>query len=136
MGGSHGRTTLQNPRGLRKLSPGHPRHKTCASTHGGELALSFAGVSESRPFAPDRVVLKTAANKKVFAILSGHEFPDDQVTVKADPERVVELLERFEAVHPAYKLNRRHWVNISLAGDVPDELIQKLIGDSHDLVAP
>ncbi|MEU9987654.1 MmcQ/YjbR family DNA-binding protein [Streptomyces sp. NPDC048045] len=101
-----------------------------------ELALSFAGVSESRPFAPDRVVFKTTANNKVFAILSGHEFPDDQVTVKADPERVIELLERFEAVHPAYKLNKRHWVNISLAGDVPDELIQKLIGDSHDLVAP
>jgi hypothetical protein len=33
----------------------------------------------------------------VFAILSGHEFPDDQVTVKADPERVTELQHRFEA---------------------------------------
>lgn len=32
-----------------------------------ELALSFAGVSESRPFAPDRVVFKTVANNKVFA---------------------------------------------------------------------
>ncbi|MFD7498211.1 MmcQ/YjbR family DNA-binding protein [Streptomyces sp. NPDC059832] len=101
-----------------------------------ELALSFAGASESRPFAPDRVVFRAAANNKVFAILSGHEFPDDQVTVKADPGRVTELQHRFEAVHPAYKLNKQYWVNISLAGDVPDELIRELIENSHDLVAP
>ncbi|WP_107450014.1 MULTISPECIES: MmcQ/YjbR family DNA-binding protein [unclassified Streptomyces] len=46
---------------------------------------------------------------------------------------------RFEAVHPAYKLNKlnkRYWVNISLTGDLPDELIRELIEDSHDLVAP
>ena len=58
------------------------------------------------------------------------------MTVKADPERVAELQESFEAVHPAYKLNKQHWVNLSLAGYVPDELIRELIGDSYDLVAP
>lgn len=36
-----------------------------------ELALSFAGVSESRPFAPDRVVFKAVANK-----IGGHAGPD------------------------------------------------------------
>jgi predicted DNA-binding protein (MmcQ/YjbR family) len=59
-------------------------------------ALSLSGTSESRPFAPDRVVFKSAATNKVFAILSGHEFQEEHVTVKADTGDVISLKHQYD----------------------------------------
>jgi len=100
------------------------------------LAMSLSGTSESRPFAPDRVVFKSAANNKVFAILSGHEFPEDQVTVKADPNDVILLTHQYRSVGPAYKQNKKHWVNVVLDGDVPQEMIESMIKTSYAFVIP
>lgn len=98
------------------------------------LISSFEAVTESTPFAPDRPVFKDATSGRVFAILSGHERPDQQITVKVPPDRVDQLLSEYRSAHTAYKLNKRHWVNLSLEGDIPDDILSILIIESYWLV--
>ncbi|GAA4266003.1 MmcQ/YjbR family DNA-binding protein [Frondihabitans peucedani] len=97
-------------------------------------ALSFDGAGESSPWAPDRLVFK-ASNGKVFAVLSGAEWADDQVTLKLPPEEVSAVRETFAGAHPAYKLNKRTWVNLSLEADVPDDRILEMLNSSFAAVA-
>ncbi|MCS5717736.1 MmcQ/YjbR family DNA-binding protein [Herbiconiux sp. CPCC 205763] len=98
------------------------------------LLLSLDGVAESRPFKPDRAVFKIEATNRVFAILSGHEFPDPQVTVKVEPGHSAELQLEYESVRPGYHMNKRNWVNVSLVGDVPDDIISVLAIESFRMV--
>lgn len=56
------------------------------------------------------------------------------VNVKCDPDRAVELRERYEGIFPAYHCNKKHWNSVSLHQDVPPELIKELITHSYELV--
>ena len=33
-------------------------------------------------------------------------------------------------------MNKRHWITVTLDGSLPDTLIEELVEDSFDLVAP
>jgi predicted DNA-binding protein (MmcQ/YjbR family) len=46
------------------------------------------------------------------------------------------LRAQYESIAPGYHLNKRHWITITLNGDVPDERVRELVLDSDELVAP
>jgi predicted DNA-binding protein (MmcQ/YjbR family) len=62
---------------------------------------------------------------KMFAIVSmtSEEF----VIVKADPYRVDLLKEAYTGIGHRSHLDRRHWISISLNGDVPWDEIESLV---------
>jgi predicted DNA-binding protein (MmcQ/YjbR family) len=101
----------------------------------GELrayCLSLPGAQETFPFEPSIPVFK-AANAKMFAIVTGN--PDVlDVSVKCDPEIGEALRAQYESVVPGYHLNKRHWITVTVGGDVPDDRVRELVVDSYDLV--
>jgi predicted DNA-binding protein (MmcQ/YjbR family) len=96
----------------------------CARQDGAEL---------SYPFGEDTAVYKVGG--KIFAI-SGLAHSPGQITLKCDPEHGEALRSEHAAITPGYHMNKRHWITVTLDGSLPDTLIEELVEDSFDLVAP
>ncbi len=105
---------------------------------GAELrgrCLALPGAVETFPFNPETSVFKVGEKGKIFALsaLGGEPL---KVSLKADPEIVTSMQSSYEAAGPGYHLNKRHWMTITVGGDLPDVQIGELIEDSYDLVRP
>jgi predicted DNA-binding protein (MmcQ/YjbR family) len=98
-----------------------------------KFCLSMHGATETFPFDPGVSVFK-APSGKMFAIAAETSQPLD-VSVKCDPDISEALRDEFASITPGYHLNKRHWITITLGGDVPDRRVRQLIQDSYDLVA-
>jgi predicted DNA-binding protein (MmcQ/YjbR family) len=92
-----------------------------------------AGAELSYPFGEQAAVYKVAG--KIFAIV-GMERTPAQLTLKCDPEHGELLRADHEAIAPGYHMNKRHWITATLDGSLAPALIEELIEDSFDLVAP
>ncbi len=94
------------------------------------FCLSKAGVTESFPF--DNVTLVFKVKNKMFALLS----LDDAhgISLKCDPERAIELREKYPAIIPGYHLNKKLWNTIQIDGSISEKLIKELIDHSYDLI--
>jgi predicted DNA-binding protein (MmcQ/YjbR family) len=87
-------------------------------------------VTEGFPF--DEVTLVFKVNNKMFALLSLDG--DLRISLKCDPEKAIELRERYPAVMPGYHLHKQQWNTIHIDGTVEDELIKRWIDDSYYLI--
>ncbi len=96
-----------------------------------EYCLKKNGVTESLPFNEDSPVYKVMS--KIFLI--ANLIPPTSINLKCDPEKAVELRERYPAVTPGYHMNKLHWNTVMLDNSVPDKLILNWIDDSYNLVA-
>jgi predicted DNA-binding protein (MmcQ/YjbR family) len=93
--------------------------------------LAKKGVTEELPFGPDALVFKVMG--KMFALTDITDFAS--INLKADPEKAIEVRERYEAVIPGYHMNKKHWNTILLDGSLPEKLIKSWVDDSYNLVA-
>jgi predicted DNA-binding protein (MmcQ/YjbR family) len=98
-----------------------------------ECCMAMPGAEETFPFSPGTSVFKIAG--KIFAITALGKDPLD-VSVKIEPELGEALRADHESVEPGYHLNKRHWVTVTLGGDLEDSRVRELIEDSYDLVKP
>lgn len=87
-------------------------------------------VEECTPFGPEYIVMKIGG--KMFSLLP-LDTPD-MITLKCQPERLIELCERYHGINGAYHFNKKHWLQIQYDTDVPDSLIRELITNSYTLV--
>lgn len=92
--------------------------------------LQKLGVTEELPFDEDTPVYKVMG--KIFLI--SNLTPPSSINIKCDPERAIELRERFDAVTPGYHMNKTHWNTIQLNGSISPNIIRELIDHSYDLV--
>ena len=93
--------------------------------------LAKAAVTESFPFDAHTLVFKVAG--KMFALFSLEKHPL-QVNLKCEPEKAIELRERYQSVIPGYHMNKTHWNTIIIDGELSKELIEVLVNHSYDLV--
>jgi len=93
--------------------------------------LDKPAVSESFPFDEHTLVFKVTG--KMFALFSLEKHPL-QINLKCEPEKAIELRERFQSVIPGYHMNKQHWNTLILDGELPKKLIEDLIDHSYDLV--
>lgn len=56
-------------------------------------------------------------------------------SAKCDPDRAIELRERYHGIEPAFHFNKKHWNQVFFNSDVPDILIEELIRHSYETVA-
>jgi predicted DNA-binding protein (MmcQ/YjbR family) len=92
-----------------------------------------AGAELSYPFGEQTAVYKVAG--KIFAIVALEGTPP-QVTLKCDPEHGELLRADHPAIAAGYHMNKRHWITVTLDGSLAPTIIEELIEDSFDLVAP
>jgi predicted DNA-binding protein (MmcQ/YjbR family) len=88
------------------------------------------GVHEDFPFDEETLVMKVLG--KIFA-LANLDGPFS-INLKCDPEKAMDLRERFPAVRPGYHMDKKHWNTIDIDGSVPVKLIKEWIDDSYNLV--
>lgn len=95
-----------------------------------DFCLSLKSATESFPFGDDTLVMKV--QDKVFS-LAGLE-PPFSFNVKCDPDKALELREKYPDVLPGYHMNKRHWNTINVTGAIPDEKLKEWISDSYQLI--
>jgi predicted DNA-binding protein (MmcQ/YjbR family) len=95
-----------------------------------QYCIAKRGVTEETPFGPETLVYKVVG--KVFALAPLDVF--DGVNLKCDPERAIELRERYEGIIPGYHMNKQHWNTVDVTGNLPDKLIRELVDHSYALV--
>ena len=96
-----------------------------------EYCLSKEGVEESLPFGPDTLVFKVSG--KMF-LLTGLDEVQLSFNVKCDPEKAVELREKYACVLPGYHMNKQHWNTIVVDGSVSTSQLKEWIDHSYELV--
>ena len=96
-----------------------------------EYCLSKKGVTEEYPFDEVSPVYKVMG--KIFLIASIEHPPS--INIKAAPEDIVDMRERYESVIPGYHMNKTHWNTVYLDGTVPSKLILEWIDNSYTLIA-
>ena len=96
-----------------------------------EYCLSKKGTSEDFPFDEETLVFKVMG--KMFALIPLERIPL-QINLKCNPDLVIELRERYEAVQPGYHMNKNHWNTVLIDGSLSKDLILEWIDKSYDLV--
>ncbi|MBX7041338.1 MAG: MmcQ/YjbR family DNA-binding protein [Ignavibacteria bacterium] len=95
-----------------------------------KYCLARKGVTEDFPFGEDTLVYKVMG--KIFAITS-FDSPLS-VNLKCDPERAVELRERYEGIVPGYHMNKKHWNTVDFESGIPHSELRQFIDHSYELV--
>ena len=88
------------------------------------------GVSESFPFNETTLVFKVGG--KIFALFDVDNF--QSINLKCDPEKSIELREKYSGIVSGYHMNKKHWNTVSVNEDISDVLIYELIDHSYHLV--
>ena len=92
--------------------------------------LTKKGVTEEFPFGENVLVFKVMG--KMFSLTDVAVF--ESINLKVDPEKGVELREKYDAVHPGYHMNKKHWITVLMDGSIPDAEIRTWTDDSYHLV--
>ncbi len=95
-----------------------------------DYCLEKVGANESFPFDENTLVFKVIS--KMFALIPLEK--GDRIVLKCDPERSIDLREKWEEISPAWHMNKTHWNAVGLNGRIPSALIKELIDHSYALV--
>ena len=94
-----------------------------------EYCLRKKSVEEGFPFDDTTLVFKVAG--KIFALLS---LDEKRLNLKCNPQKAVELREKYSFVIPGYHMHKKYWNTILLEHDINSSLLTRLIDHSYDEV--
>lgn len=94
--------------------------------------LSKKGAEED--YKQEWDVIRYSVRGKMFALVGQDNKGNSIISVKHSPECGEELREKYKDIIPGYYLNKTHWSSVLLSGDVPGEVLKKLLDDSYRLV--
>jgi len=92
--------------------------------------LGKTGVTEDFPFDESTLVFKVM--NKIFALVDVDNF--QFANLKCDPERALELREKYTCVKPGYHMNKKHWNSVYMDGTVANDLVLSWVDHSYDLI--
>lgn len=98
-----------------------------------EYCLSVKGAEECFPFDETTLVFKVMG--KMFAYM-GLERGNEgfMLNLKCDPEKAIELREKYACVIPGYHANKKYWNSIFIEQGMPDNELKDWINHSVDEV--
>jgi predicted DNA-binding protein (MmcQ/YjbR family) len=88
-------------------------------------------ISEEFPFDEEVLVFKVFG--KIFLLTNINDVPLS-VNIKCDPERAIELRERYQWIIPAWHMNKKMWNTLQIGSIVPEKLLFELIDHSYEEV--
>ncbi len=96
-----------------------------------KFCLNLKETTEDYPFGEDTLVFKVAGKMYVLASLKSIPL---QINLKCNPEKAIELREKYGAVKPGYHMNKKHWNTVIVDGSIRDNEIKKWAKESYELV--
>lgn len=95
-----------------------------------EYCLAKYGVEETLPFDEETPVYKVGG--KMFLLMNLD--PPFSINIKCDPEKAIELRERYDDITPGWHMSKVHWNTVMVESSLPPKLIKEMIDDSYNLV--
>ena len=95
-----------------------------------EYCIKKPEVTEEFPFDETTLVFKVAG--KMFALTDLED--EFSINLKCDPEKAIELREKYNCVFPGYHMSKKHWNTVLVDGSVSDDTLKEWIDISYDLV--
>lgn len=95
-----------------------------------EYCLSLDNVSELFPFGDDIIVYKVY--DKIFTLAEITIF--ENFKTKGDPDWNIEMRDRYSEITPGYHMNKRHWNDVSVRGNLTDDFLKEMILNSYRIV--
>ena len=95
-----------------------------------QFTATLPGTEDSFPFDAKTLVLKVGG--KMYLLVDAEN--PTQMNLKCDPERAIELRERYDGIQPGYHMNKKHWNTVDLQGSLDEKLILELVKHSYELV--
>ena len=92
-----------------------------------ELCLSFPHTTEEFPFDETTLVFKVFNKMFTYADI----MPFETIALKCDPDRAIELREKYPEITPAYHSNKKHWNGVYMHGSLSDKFIEELVEHSY-----
>ena len=89
------------------------------------------GAEECFPFDKETLVFKVMG--KAF-LLCGIYGQPVSFNVKCDPEKAIELREKYTCVRPGFHMNKKHWNTVVCEPNVSAKLIKEWIDHSYNLI--
>lgn len=95
-----------------------------------DYCIQKKGVTEEFPFDKNTLVFKVMG--KMFALVDVEKF--DFINLKSNPEKAVELREKYQGIQSGYHMSKVHWNSVYVNTDVSDKFVFELVDDSYRLV--
>lgn len=95
-----------------------------------QFCLQLKGTTEHFPFDQKTLVFKVMG--KMYALIDVEK--PDSMNLKCDPERAIELRERYACVLPGWHMSKKHWNTVLLNNELNTSELQELIVHSYELV--
>ncbi len=96
-----------------------------------EYILKLEGAELSYPYGKELAVY--SVNDRMFATIEAGKRPT-RLSLRCDKKLAETLIERYEEVMPAYKLNKNKWIRVVLSGQLSTKEAEGLIDHSYQLV--
>ncbi len=98
-----------------------------------DKCLEFENTYLDYPFSvSDWAAIRHSDNKKIFALIYSH-YGKVCINFKNKPEWATFWRESFDAVQPAYHMNKEHWSMVTIGEDASEEQILQMLYDSYNL---
>ena len=81
--------------------------------------------------SPESTLVFKVGNK-MFSLTNVDSF--ELINLKCDPEKAVELREKYDSITPGWHMNKKHWNSLHMNNSLSDRLINELTSHSYDLV--
>lgn len=98
-----------------------------------EYCLTLKGAEECTPFDETTLVYKVMGKMFAYMGLEQHN-GGFMISLKCDPEKAIELREKYSCVIPGYHSNKKYWNSIYLEQGMPDDELKQWIQHSIDEV--
>lgn len=95
-----------------------------------DYCITKLRVTEEFPFDESTLVFKVAG--KMFLLVDVDS--PDSINIKCDPEKAIELREKYPAVTGGFHMNKKHWNTVALDGSIPNNLLCQWIDHSYEEV--
>jgi predicted DNA-binding protein (MmcQ/YjbR family) len=70
----------------------------------------------------------------MYALVGNDGEGNPIISVKLPPEYGLELQERYAEITPRHYLNKTYWSSMLLGGNVPGEVLKKMLDYSYELI--
>lgn len=96
-----------------------------------EYCISKENVEECFPFDETTLVFKVGGKMFLLADIDSRPV---SFNVKCDPQKAIELREKYSCVAPGWHMNKTHWNTVTANGSVNQKLLFSWIDHSYELI--
>lgn len=96
-----------------------------------DFCLSMKGVTEELPFNDETLIFKVVG--KIFILIPLEKTPL-QISLKCEPEKALNLREKYQEITPAKHMNKKHWNSVVTSPRISGNQLKNWITHSYSEV--